>query len=46
MSFSVDVGDGRAARRLMIKPPDFDPKKRHPVLFYVRRAWGQTVTDS
>ena len=30
----------------MIKPPDFDPQKRYPVLFYVYgEPWGQTVLD-
>jgi len=32
---------------MMIKPPDFDPKKRYPVLFYVYgEPWGQTVLDA
>ena len=31
----------------MIKPPDFDPHKRYPVLFYVYgEPWGQTVLDA
>ena len=31
----------------MLKPPDFDPTKRYPLLVYVYgEPWGQTVTDS
>jgi dipeptidyl-peptidase-4 len=31
----------------MMKPPDFDPSKRYPVLFYVYgEPWGQTVLDA
>jgi dipeptidyl-peptidase-4 len=31
----------------MLKPPDFDPKKRYPVLFHVYgEPWGQTVLDA
>lgn len=30
-----------------MKPPDFDPSRKYPVLFYVYgEPWGQTVTDS
>ena len=30
----------------MIKPPNFDPSKKYPVLFYVYgEPWGQTVVD-
>jgi dipeptidyl-peptidase-4 len=42
--FRVDAGvdlDG-----WMIKPPDFDPSKRYPVLFYAYgEPWAQTVLD-
>jgi dipeptidyl-peptidase-4 len=31
----------------MMKPPDFDPTKKYPVLFYVYgEPWGQTATDN
>lgn len=44
--FRVDVGDGVQLDGWMIKPPDFDPKKHYPVLFYVYgEPWGQTVID-
>jgi dipeptidyl-peptidase-4 len=45
--FRVDVGEGLQLDGWMIKPPDFDPKKRYPVLFYVYgEPWGQTAVDS
>jgi dipeptidyl-peptidase-4 len=45
--FKVDVGEGVQLDGWMIKPPDFDPQKRYPVLFYVYgEPWGQTVLDS
>jgi dipeptidyl-peptidase-4 len=45
--FRVDIGDGVKLDGWMIKPPDFDPKKRYPVLFYVYgEPWGQTVLDA
>ena len=45
--FRVDVGDGVQLDGWMIKPPDFDARKRYPVLFYVYgEPWGQTVADS
>jgi dipeptidyl-peptidase-4 len=44
--FRVDIGDGVKLDGWMIKPPDFDPQKRYPVLFYVYgEPWGQTVLD-
>jgi dipeptidyl-peptidase-4 len=44
--FQVDIGDGVKLDGWMIKPPDFDPKKRYPVLFYVYgEPAGQTVLD-
>jgi dipeptidyl-peptidase 4 len=45
----VTARDGVALNAMMIKPPDFDPQKKHPVLIYtyggphaqvVRNAWG------
>ncbi len=45
--FRVDVGEGVQLDGWMIKPPDFDPNKRYPVLFYVYgEPAGQTVLDS
>jgi dipeptidyl-peptidase 4 len=45
--FKVDIGDGVQLDGWMIKPPDFDEKKRYPVLFYVYgEPWGQTVLDA
>ena len=44
--FKVDIGDGVQLDGWMIKPPDFDPQKKYPVLFYVYgEPWGQTVLD-
>jgi dipeptidyl-peptidase 4 len=45
--FRVDIGEGVQLDGWMIKPPNFDPNKRYPVLFYVYgEPWGQTVVDS
>jgi dipeptidyl-peptidase-4 len=45
--FRVDIGDGIQLDGWMIKPPDFDPRKRYPVFFYVYgEPWGQTVQDA
>ncbi|HZN05785.1 MAG TPA: DPP IV N-terminal domain-containing protein [Pyrinomonadaceae bacterium] len=45
--FKVDIGDGVQLDGWMIKPPDFDPQKRYPVLFHVYgEPWGQTVLDA
>lgn len=45
--FRVDIGDGVSLDGWMMRPPDFDPSKKYPILFY---AYGepaaQTVTDS
>ncbi|HEU4711805.1 MAG TPA: S9 family peptidase [Pyrinomonadaceae bacterium] len=44
--FKVDIGEGVQLDGWMIKPADFDPQKRYPVLFYVYgEPWGQTVLD-
>lgn len=44
--FRVDIGDGVKLDGWMLKPPDFNPQKRYPVLFYVYgEPWGQTVLD-
>jgi len=45
--FKVDIGEGVVLDGWMIKPPDFDPQKRYPVLFYAyTEPWSQTVVDS
>ena len=45
--FRVDVGGGIQLDGWMIKPPDFDPAKRYPVLFHVYgEPAGQTVLDA
>ena len=45
--FKVDIGDGVKLDGWVIKPPDFDPQKRYPVIFYVyTEPWSQTVVDS
>jgi dipeptidyl-peptidase-4 len=42
----VDIGDGVALDGWQMKPPDFQPTKRYPVLFYVYGGpWGSTVRD-
>ncbi|MFY9530728.1 MAG: S9 family peptidase [Candidatus Acidiferrales bacterium] len=47
---SVRAGDGTLLHALMIKPPDFDPSRKYPVLVYVyggphaqevRNAWDE-----
>ncbi|MCK4465810.1 MAG: DPP IV N-terminal domain-containing protein [Bacteroidales bacterium] len=44
--FRVDIGDGVELDGWMIKPYDFDPEKKYPVLFYVySEPAGQTVID-
>jgi dipeptidyl-peptidase 4 len=45
--FRVDIGGGLMLDGWMIKPPDFDPRKRYPVLFAVYgEPWGQMVQDT
>jgi dipeptidyl-peptidase-4 len=45
--FRVDIGNGVKLDGWMVKPPDFDPNKHYPVLFYVYgEPWGLTATDS
>jgi len=45
--FRVDIGGGVQLDGWMIKPPDFDPSKKYPVLFHVYgEPAGQTVLDS
>jgi len=45
--FQVTTEDGVEMDGYMIKPPDFDPSKKYPVLFDLYgEPWGQTATDS
>ncbi len=45
--FQVDVGGGVKLDGWMMKPADFDPAKKYPVLFYVYgEPAAQTVTDA
>ncbi|MFC1660184.1 S9 family peptidase [Gemmatimonadota bacterium] len=44
--FRVDIGDGVVLDGWMMRPADFDPEKRYPVLVYVYgEPAGQTVRD-
>ena len=44
--FRVNIGGGIELDGWMIKPPDFDPGRRYPVLFHVYgEPAGQTVLD-
>ncbi|MHC5025456.1 MAG: S9 family peptidase [Planctomycetota bacterium] len=44
--FRVSIGDGLEVDGWAIKPPDFDPTKRYPLLVYVYgEPAGQTVRD-
>ncbi len=44
--FRIDIGDGIELDGWCIKPPDFDPAQRYPVLFHVYgEPAGQTVLD-
>lgn len=44
--FKVDIGEGVELDAYMIKPHDFDPTKKYPVLFHVYgEPAGQTVLD-
>jgi dipeptidyl-peptidase-4 len=43
----VDNGAGVMLDCWLMMPPDLDPNKKYPILFYVYgEPWGQTVTDS
>jgi dipeptidyl-peptidase-4 len=45
--FSVTTGDSVTMEGFMVKPPDFDPEKKYPVLFYVYgEPWRQTARDA
>ena len=44
--FKIDIGNGVDLDGWMIKPADFDPSKKYPVLFYVyTEPAAQTVVD-
>jgi dipeptidyl-peptidase-4 len=44
--FKIDIGNGVNLDGWMMKPPDFDPSKKYPVLFYVYgEPAAQTVLD-
>ncbi|MEO8074439.1 MAG: S9 family peptidase [Acidobacteriota bacterium] len=45
--FKIDIGEGVTLDGWMMKPPDFDPSKKYPILYYVYgEPAGQTVMDS
>jgi dipeptidyl-peptidase 4 len=45
--FRVDIGGGVTLDGWMMKPPDFDPSKKYPVLFYFYgEPASQTVMDN
>jgi dipeptidyl-peptidase-4 len=45
--FRIDIGDGVTLDGWMMKPPDFDPAKKYPVLYHVYgEPAGVTVTDN
>ncbi len=45
--FKVDIGEGVTLDGWLIKPPNFDPTKKYPILYFVYgEPAGQTVMDS
>ena len=45
--FQLELRDGTSLDGFEIRPPDFDPSRLYPVVFYVYgEPWGQTVQDS
>ena len=43
----VDIGNGVSLDAYMMKPPNFDPSKKYPILFFAySEPAGQTVTDT
>ena len=45
--FQVDIGVGKTLDAFLMKPWDFDPTKKYPVLFYVYgEPWDLTVRDA
>ena len=44
--FRVSARDGLALDGYIMRPTDFDPNKKYPILFYVYgEPWGQTVAN-
>ncbi len=44
--FHIDIGEGVSLDGWMMKPPNFDPSKKYPVLFYAyTEPAGTTVND-
>ncbi|AAV83160.1 S9 family peptidase [Idiomarina loihiensis] len=44
--FRVEARDGLELDGYIMKPTDFDPSKKYPILFYVYgEPWGQTVAN-
>jgi len=44
--FQVQAQDGVVLDGYIMRPADFDPSKKYPIIFYVYgEAWGQTVQD-
>jgi len=44
--FQVEAQDGVVLDGYIMRPADFDPSKKYPIVFYVYgEAWGQTVQD-
>lgn len=45
--FTLDIGVGKPLDAFLMKPWDFDPSKKYPVLFYVYgEPWDLTVRDA
>ena len=45
--FKVKTGEGVEMDAWMVKPANFDPAKKYPVVFYVyTEPWGQNVIDA
>ena len=45
--FTITTSDGIEMDGWMVKPTNFDAKKKYPVVFYVyTEPWGTTVTDT
>lgn len=45
--FQVPAQDGLLLDGYLMKPADFDPRKRYPIVFFVYgEPWGQTVANS
>ena len=45
--FQVDIGVGQKLDAYLMKPPNFDPTKKYPILFHVYgEPWDLTVRDA